>query len=87
MKPNGYFFGEDFACYKPFIENEKLELSKDFFANYLVSFHQYKTDLSEAGFSNILIEDMTKSWSILPKNDINLIKIILKDIQGFITKL
>ncbi len=67
LKPNGYFFGEDFACYKPFSENEKLELSKDFFANYLVSFHQYKTDLSEAGFSNILIEDMTKSWSIFTK--------------------
>ena len=34
LKPNGYFFGEDFACYKPFSENEKLELSGKYQTRY-----------------------------------------------------
>ena len=58
---------EDFAFLKPFDYNEKIELSNDFFANYLVSLSQYETDLNEAGFSNIFIEDMTSSWSKFTK--------------------
>ena len=57
LKPDGHFYVEDFAFFKPFDENEKIELSNDFFANYLVSLSQYETDLKEAGFSKIFIED------------------------------
>ena len=42
LKPKGYFFAEDFAFHQPFNENEKLELSKDFFANYIVSYSEYR---------------------------------------------
>ena len=68
LKPDGHLYVEDFAFFKPFDDNEKIELSNDFFANYLVSLSQYETDLKEAGFSNIVIEDMTSSWSKFTKD-------------------
>ena len=38
LKPNGYFFGEDFACYKPFSENEKLSHINHSLSLYFISF-------------------------------------------------
>ena len=68
LKPKGYFFAEDFAFHQPFNENEKLELSKDFFANYIVSYSEYRDDLVKAGFSEIVVDDMTTSWSNFTKS-------------------
>ena len=56
LKPDGHLYVEDFAFFKPFDDNEKIELSNDFFANYLVSLSQYKTDLKEAGFLIFLLK-------------------------------
>ena len=68
LKPKGCFFAEDFAFHQPFNENEKLELSKDFFANYIVSYSEYRDDLVKAGFSEIIVDDMTTSWSNFTKS-------------------
>ena len=68
LKPNGYFFAEDFAFHKPFNDEEKSELSKDFFANYIVSYDDYASDLLKAGFKGIFSDDMTKSWSDFTKS-------------------
>ncbi|MAC60364.1 MAG: hypothetical protein CMN37_00515 [SAR116 cluster bacterium] len=68
LKPNGYFFAEDFAFHKPFNNEEKIELSKDFFANYIVSYDDYASDLIKAGFKGIISDDMTKSWSDFTKS-------------------
>ena len=68
LKPKGCFFAEDFAFHQPFNENEKLELSKDFFANYIVSYSEYRDDLVKAGFSEIVVDDMTTSWSNFTKS-------------------
>ena len=56
LKPNGYFFAEDFAFHQLFNDGEKSELSKDFFANYIVSYKDYASDLHKAGFSGIVSE-------------------------------
>lgn len=68
LKPNGYFFAEDFAFHNPFNNEEKSELSKDFFANYIVSYDDYASDLIKAGLKGIVSEDMTKSWSDFTKS-------------------
>ena len=68
LKPNGYFFAEDFAFHQPFSDGEKSELSKDFFANYIVSYSDYNSDLIKAGFSEIVSDDMTISWSDFTKS-------------------
>ena len=68
LKPNGYFFAEDFAFHKAFNNEEKSELSKDFFANYIVSYSDYNSDLIKAGFSEIVSDDMTISWSDFTKS-------------------
>ena len=68
LKPNGYFFTEDFAFHNPFNNEEKSELSKDFFANYIVSYDDYASDLIKAGLKGIVSEDMTKSWSDFTKS-------------------
>ena len=62
LKQKGFFFTEDFACYSSLSNAEQIELSKDFFANYLVSYNDFRLDLSRAGFSNIMADDMTVSW-------------------------
>ena len=62
LKPAGFFFTEDFACYSSLSNSEERELSQDFFANYLVSYNDFTLDLSKAGFSDIISDDMTASW-------------------------
>ena len=43
-------------------------LLKDFFANYIVSYSEYRHDLVKAGFSEIVVDDMTASWSNFTKS-------------------
>ena len=72
LKSHGFFYTEDFALHSPLSKFENNELSKDFFANYLVSYSDYKKDLITAGFHNILLEDMTTSWSKFTEERYNL---------------
>ena len=67
LKSEGYFFAEDFAFHQTFNETELNELSKDFFANYLVSYSDYVSDMKKAGFKEIQSDDMTSSWSEFTK--------------------
>ena len=67
MNKGGYFFTEDFAFHEPFNKNEMDELSKDFFANYIVSYPDFANDIKKIGFVNIESDDMTKSWSDFTK--------------------
>ena len=67
LKSNGNFFAEDFAYHKTFSIEESQELSTDFFANYIVSYAGYASDLNRKGFVGIEKDDMTKSWSEFTK--------------------
>lgn len=68
LKNDGYFFAEDFAFHKQFSQTELEELSTDFFANYIVSYNDYKNDLVKTGFNEVEVEDMSASWKNFTKD-------------------
>ena len=68
LNNNGYFFAEDFAYHKQFSQLELDELSSDFFANYIVSYDDYKDDLVNTGFNEVRVEDVSLSWKKFTKD-------------------
>lgn len=63
LKPKGAFFAEDLVLAEPISADLSDELSKNIFANSLVSQMDYKNSLAGAGFNQIECRDMTEKWS------------------------
>ena len=61
LKPGGTFFAEDLYLMKPPKDQE--DFARHLFPNSLVSFEEYDLSLSDAGFVDVRLQDMTEDWS------------------------
>ena len=67
LKSDGLFYSEDFFKIKDFDENEKNNLSKNFYANHLVTYENYLKELSDQNFIIIAHYNMSSAWEVFTK--------------------
>ena len=67
LKVNGIFFSEDFFLKGNLSDLQKINLSKNFYANYLVDYKKYLNDLKKNGFKIISHKNMTDNWTKFTK--------------------
>ena len=63
LADGGYFYAEDLYERLPFDDAERARLSSELFANELTSGDRYRSDLEEAGFEVVAMDDMTEDWT------------------------
>ena len=61
LKPGGTFFAEDLYLIEPPQDAE--DFARHLFPNSLVSLDDYDRSLSDAGFVEVTLQDMTQDWS------------------------
>ena len=78
LKANGIFFSEDFFLKGNLNDLQKINLSKNFHANYLVDYKKYLNDLKKNGFKIISHKNMTDNWTKFTKKRLENYKINMK---------
>ena len=68
LNVDGYVYVEDFYLKKNLLNNEKINLSKQFHANHLVNFKSYQNELANNKFQILEFTDMSKNWTNFTKN-------------------
>lgn len=63
LQSGGSFFFEDFVQLHPFTEQEKIDLEITVACPYVPTFSEYKQQLLDAGFVDIVYEDISYSWT------------------------
>ena len=71
LKPKGYFFTEDFALHKPLSDSETEDLRKNFYANHLVSYHDFEKEFTNSDFELLELQDTTQSWATFTEDRYN----------------
>ena len=67
LKSDGLFYSEDFFKIKDFNEKEKNNLSKNFYANHLVTYENYLEELRDQNFIIISHYNMSSVWEVFTK--------------------
>lgn len=62
LRAEGGLYIEDFYIRKPLADFEKNELMKQLACSRLQTREEYLASLQEAGFTNLVFEDLTESW-------------------------
>ncbi len=63
LKPSGQLYLEDFYARQPLDEATQKTLANEVFCPHLPDRSRYVMDLSEAGFENVVFEDMSTAWT------------------------
>ncbi len=63
LKPMGQMYLEDFYARQPLDEATQKTLTEEVFCAHLPHQAQYIQDLSHAGFTNIVFEDVSEAWT------------------------
>jgi len=63
LKPGGGIYVEDYFERRSLTATEREALSKEVFCDHVPSMENYTRELSEAGFENTVIEDVSESWT------------------------
>lgn len=63
LRSGGRIFIEDYFGLKPLTDQERAVLADKVCCPYLPDLQKYKSDLIEAGFKNIRVEEKTADWS------------------------
>ena len=71
LRPEGYFFTEDFALHKPLSEYETEDLKKNFYANHLVSYRDFEKNFTDTDFHVLELQDTTQSWATFTEDRYN----------------
>ncbi len=62
LKPGGHFYIEDYYQRQPLTQADTAILENTLSCPYLPTLEQYRQDLGAAGFTDIVIEDVTQEW-------------------------
>ena len=63
LKPGGGIYVEDYFERRNLTTGEREALSKEVFCDHVPSMKKYHSELAEAGFENIALEDVSESWT------------------------
>ncbi|MEL7011864.1 MAG: class I SAM-dependent methyltransferase [Pseudomonadota bacterium] len=69
LKPGGIFFAEDLYLIAPPKDEE--DFARHLFPNSLVSLEDYDCSLSDAGFVDVTLQDMTRDWGAFTASRLN----------------
>uniref|UniRef100_A0A6B2L0R4 Methyltransferase type 11 domain-containing protein n=1 Tax=Arcella intermedia TaxID=1963864 RepID=A0A6B2L0R4_9EUKA len=63
LKPEGKFYAEDFFKVSLFNEEESRILKEDIYCPYCPDMNTYKSQIKQAGFQELKVDDLTPTWT------------------------
>lgn len=86
LMPQGSFYAEDFFLIKPLSNTKMNDISELFYANHLVVYEEYISELEHNNFDIINTEIMTKNWTRFTKERLTHFKESIKNTLKYHSK-
>lgn len=75
LKPNGFFYAEDFFELNPLTDAEKQRLAKDVFCPYVPNLEAYRKQIESSGLRVVEIVDLTEDWKAYTQERVSKFKL------------